>query len=375
MSDISDEPQASAALRTLRLVELLLASPGGMPAQELVSQLEISRSTLFLLLNTLKQSGYIEQAEKRGRYRAGPRLAQWRGSAPGDSIDLSQAFYQEIERHAGGQEPSETLALVTAAPAGPLVLAQVEGSQRIRSALQTGQSYPGLAAAAQVLSAEPLPPVRANGYALISGAELIELALPICRDGRRPEAVVLLSAPAFRWQPAALLQAYLPELRAMAARLSYRLGASFYAPYQAGEMPQLQPTAALSPAEIGAFLSGPWTARLACIRPDGRPHVIPVWQEWDGSSFSVITWQGSQWAGFLRQNPNVSLTVDEPWPPLRRVTCRGLAEPLDSPFDLPALAGRLARRYLGQPPTGWIDQAEGAFRIRPETLRGFQGLA
>ena len=371
MSHISDEPQISAARRTLQLAELLLAAPDGLAAQELLAQLETSRSTLFLLLNTLKQLGYVEQAEKRGRYRAGPRLAAWRSSAPGLSVDLSQAFYQEAERHAW----PETLALVTPAPAGPLVLAQVEGSQRIRSALLAGQSYPGLAAAAQALTAEPLAEVRANGYALTSGPELIELALPVCRDGRRPEAVVLLSAPAFRWQPAALLQAWLPELRAMAARLSYRLGAGYYAPYQAGEMPQLKPTAALSSIEIGAFLSGPWTARLACIRPDGRPHVIPVWQEWDGSCFSVITWQGSQWAGYLRQNPNVSLTVDEPWPPLRRVTCRGLAEPLDPPFALPALADRLARRYLGQPPAGLVDQVEGAFRIHPDTLRGFQGLS
>ena len=29
--------------------------------------------------------------------------------------------------------------------------------------------------------------------------------------------------------------------------------------------------ATLSSSEISAFLSGPWTARLACIRPDGRP--------------------------------------------------------------------------------------------------------
>jgi hypothetical protein len=203
----------------------------------------------------------------------------------------------------------------------------------------------------------------------------MDLALPVCRDGRRPDAAVLLSAPAFRWQPAGLLEAFLPELRAMAARLSYQSGASFYAPYQAGEPPRLQPTAPLSAGELSAFLAGPWTARLACIRPDGRPHVIPVWQEWDGSGFRVIIWQGSQWAAYLRQNPNVSLTVDEPWPPLRRVTCRGLAEALEPPFDLAALAGRLAKRYLGQPPAGWTDQAEGAFRIIPETLRGYQGLS
>jgi DNA-binding IclR family transcriptional regulator len=375
MSKSLDDPQASTALRVLRLAELLLQNPQGLPAQELASQLDSSRSTLFWLLNSLKQAGYVEQVEKRGRYRAGPRLAAWQGSPPGLSVDLTQAFYQEADRRAPDSGIQETLALVTPAPAGPLVLAQVEGKQRIHAALQTGQSYPGLSAAAQVFAADPLPEVRELGCALAAGPEIIDLALPVCRDGRRPDAALLFSAPAFRWQPDALLAECLPELRAMAARLSYQLGAIVYAPYQFGDLPLLKPTASLSVEEIGAFLSGPWTARLACIRPDGRPHVIPVWQEWDGRSFRVITWQGSQWAAFLRQNPNVSLTVDEPWPPLRRVTCRGLAEPLDAPFDLAALAGRLARRYLGQPPSGWIDQAEGAFRIVPETLRGYQGLS
>ena len=371
MSNIPDDPQASAARRTLRLAELLLAAPDGLTAQELLAQLEISRSTLFLLLNTLKAAGYVAQAEKRGRYQAGPRLAAWRGSAPIPTGDLSQAFYQEAER----RPPRETLALVLPAPGGPLVLAQVESPQRIRSAFWVGQADPGLQPAAQALAAEPPPEVRANGYALLAGPEAIELALPVCRDGRRADAALVLSAPAFRWQPAALLESCLPELRAMAARLSYRLGASFYAPYQSGEAPALQPAGQLNPEQISAFLAGPWTARLACIRPDGRPHVIPVWQEWDGGSFTVITWSGSQWAGYLRQNPNVSLTVDEPWPPLRRVSCRGVAEPLDAPFDLAALAERLARRYLGSPPAGLAAQVEGAFRIRPAALRGLQGLS
>src|SRR5512133_912696 len=98
MSNISDEPQASTAQRTLALVELLLANPDGLTPQELVTQLEISRSTLFLLLNTLKQLGYVEQSEKRGRYRSGPRLQAWRSSTPGAAPDLIQAFYQEVER-------------------------------------------------------------------------------------------------------------------------------------------------------------------------------------------------------------------------------------------------------------------------------------
>ena len=371
MSGKSDEPQASAARRALRLVELLLANPNGLTPGELVGELESSRSTLFVLLNTLKQLGYVEQSEKRGRYRAGARLLSWRGSGPGQSADLSQAFYQEAERRA----LSETLALAAPGSGGPLVLAQVEGSQGVRSVLIAGQIDATLQAAGQVLADQPPQEVRANGFGLSVEPETIELALPVCRDGRRAEAALLLSAPAFRWDERRLLQAFLPELRAMAARLSYRLGANFYAPYQDSAERALKPTSALSPEEITAFLSGPWTARLACIRPDGRPHVIPVWQEWDGSGFTVITWQGSQWAAYLRQNANVSLTVDEPWPPLRRVTCRGTALPVQEPANLPQLADRLARRYLGQPAADLTHQVEAAFRIVPDTLRGFQGLS
>ena len=146
MSGKTDEPQASAARRTLRLVELLLANPNGLSPQELVGELESSRSTLFVLLNTLKKLGYVEQSEKRGRYRAGARLQAWRVSGPGQTADLSQAFYQEAERRAF----SETLALVAPASGGPLVLAQVEGSQQVRAVLATGQNGPGLQAAGQV---------------------------------------------------------------------------------------------------------------------------------------------------------------------------------------------------------------------------------
>ena len=151
--------------------------------------------------------------------------------------------------------------------------------------------------------------------------------------------------------------------------------AYYYLPYQPEPRLDLRPSAPLLDAEINTFLQGPWAARLACLRPDGRPHVIPVWQEWDGQVFLVLAWQGSQWADYLLRDPNVSLTVDEPWPPLRRVVCRGQAQPIPpAELDLPALVQRLARRYLGQVPAALETQVQRAFRILPETLRGWQGL-
>jgi len=161
----------------------------------------------------------------------------------------------------------------------------------------------------------------------------------------------------------------------MAARFSYQLGAPFYAPYTGQYETQFKITTELSTGEIANFLNGPWTARLACIRPDGGPHVIPVWQEWDGEKFVVIAWQGSQWAEYVLQNPNVSLSVDEPWPPLRRVVARGQAVhmPADSAM-LGEILLRLAGRYLGQGTAAITGQVQIAFSILPDYLRGWQGL-
>ncbi|HSV86354.1 MAG TPA: pyridoxamine 5'-phosphate oxidase family protein [Levilinea sp.] len=358
------------AERTLRLIELLLDHPEGLSPQELLPQLDLSRSSLFLLLGTLKSLGYIDQAERRGRYRAGPRLETWRYAPAHGAKDLVTAFYQE----AAHQALSETLALAVRAEGGPLLMAQVEGSQQVRSAFTPGQVYASLAAA---LMADPPSEVRTNGYSLSQQGEALELTLPVCRDGTRPDAVLILSAPHFRWTADNLLAAFLPDLRAMAARLSYALGARLYAPYHSQTEMPIQTTTPLTAAEITTFLQGPWAARLACIRPDGRPHVIPVWQEWNGACFHVIAWQGSQWSDHLLNNPSVSLSVDEPWPPLRRVVVHGGAVALDlqdASIDAAGLLQRLARRYLGRAYTTQANQVKRAFRIEPDYLRGWQGL-
>lgn len=368
-----EESLVPTAERTLRLIELLLEQGDGLSAQELLIQLDMSRSALFLLLRTLKTLGYVEQTEKRGRYRLGPRLNAWRSSPAPVLQDLLSAFYQEAAR----QTWDETLALAMRTGNEILILAQVEGSQQVRSVFTAGQKYSQLSAAADVLTVEPDPAVHLNGYQLTQTTDSIELALPICRDGRRPEAALLLSVPAFRWQPDQLLKTYLSTLRVMAARLSYQLGAPAYTPFQTQSNPALKATTSLPAQAVRDFLTGPWAARLACVRPDGSPHVIPVWQEWDGDEFYVIAWKGSQWAEYLLQNPSVSLSVDEPWPPFRRVVVRGKAEAIsaDQPeVDLGLLVQRLTRRYLGQTNTGLSEQIQTAFRIHPDHLSGLQGM-
>ena len=382
---MTTDPIIPTAERTLRLVELLQARPEGWTPQELLPELDLSRSALFVLLRALKALGYVEQTGKRGRYIPGPRLLAWQSPQTPSSQDLLTAFYQEAELNAGapGSFPRETLALVLpAGEGGCVVAAQVEGASLVRSSFTPGQIYPQssnaspLLAALQVLNANPALEIRTQGHSLAFGAETIDLALPVCRDGHTPEAALLLSAPAFRWTAEHLDETFLPGLREMAAHLSYRLGAPVYAPYRTQPRDRLQTTASLGAEEISAFLRGPYAASLACIRPDGKPHVIPVWQEWDGQDFFVIAWQGAQWAEYIEQNPNVSLTIDEPWAPLRRVVVQGCARPVETaPAALDRLIQRLTRRYLGQPGLGGLSgQVQRAFRIHPDSLRGYRGL-
>ena len=369
-----DNSLVPTAERTLRLIELLLNEKEGLTPQELLMQLDISRSSLFMLLRTLKGLGYIEQAEKRGRYRLGPRLASWQipQNSPA-SQDLLSAFYQEAER----AELPETMALAGISGGEVFILAQVESNQQVRSVFAPGQIHAGSTAAKEVLAPIPAPDVSANGYSLSLTNESLELALPVCRDGRHPDSALLLSAPAYRWETSRLLKELLPLLREMAARLSYHLGAVTYSPYHDTADLLHQPTAPLSMEDTGAFLQGPWAARLACVRPDGHPHVIPVWQEWDGEAFYVIAWEGSQWVDFVKQNPNVSLTVDEPWPPLRRIVARGSAEIFSGEgveARLDALVQRMAGRYLGRGKAGLVGKIQSAFRIVPVFMSGRQGL-
>lgn len=369
-----DSLPVPAAARTVRLLELLLSQPQGVSSQECLQHLAISRSSLFALLSTLKTLGYVQQAQRRGLYHPGPRLLAWRNRGRSDPQDLLSAFYQE----AAPDALDETLALAMLSPPDILILAQRQSAQRVRSSYEPGQRLaPESCAASALLSPSPSEDARAMGYQIHVGRDSIELALPICEDGHHPSAALLLNAPKYRHTPESL-EAYLPELRAMAARLSYRLGAPVYAPYGGPAFTKIEASLPLSPEEMRSFLQGPWAASLACIRPDGAPHVIPVWHEWDGEAFYVAAWSGSRWADYLLENPRVSLTIDEPWLPLRRVSAQGIASPLqegDLAGGLTAILNRLSHRYLGQPLNPSLTARRWrAFRIHPERLRGWRGL-
>lgn len=49
---------------------------------------------------------------------------------------------------------------------------------------------------------------------------------------------------------------------------------------------------------------------LSTVRPDGRPHLVPVWFLWDGESILIFSQPGNQKMRNLQQNKNVMLALE-----------------------------------------------------------------
>ncbi|HLI01571.1 MAG TPA: PPOX class F420-dependent oxidoreductase [Acidimicrobiales bacterium] len=105
----------------------------------------------------------------------------------------------------------------------------------------------------------------------------------------------------------------------------------------------------MSDEEVRAFLDStpPHTGKLATVRPDGRPHVVPVWYVRDGEDLVWTTGAESVKARNLRHQPWAALCVDDERPPFSFVTAQG---PVTIEEDLDALlhwATVLGTRYMG----------------------------
>jgi PPOX class probable F420-dependent enzyme len=51
---------------------------------------------------------------------------------------------------------------------------------------------------------------------------------------------------------------------------------------------------------------------LATVRPDGRPHVVPVWFHWDGETIAVLSKPQAQKVRNLLAEPRAMVSVGQP---------------------------------------------------------------
>ena len=70
---------------------------------------------------------------------------------------------------------------------------------------------------------------------------------------------------------------------------------------------------------------------LSTVRPDGRPHLVPVWFWWDGEAIFVFTQPASQKLRNLAANPAVTVALEAANEGEDIVMLEGTAEVLDDP--------------------------------------------
>lgn len=100
--------------------------------------------------------------------------------------------------------------------------------------------------------------------------------------------------------------------------------------------------------EWRAFVSeGTRTGKLATVRADGRPHVVPIWFALDGDAVVFTTGEDTMKGRSLQRDARVCLCVDDENPPFSFVMIDGRVEITDDPDDLVHWATVIGGRYMG----------------------------
>lgn len=124
--------------KALCIVDLLAIYQRGMTLGEIASEMHMAKSTLYGLLSTLRDFGYVEQSDD-GKYRLGIRLFEV-GHIVADSWNVrkvASAFYDEIINLLG-----ETIHLAVMDQGQVLYIDKKETQQSLRIVSQVGSRLP-----------------------------------------------------------------------------------------------------------------------------------------------------------------------------------------------------------------------------------------
>jgi PPOX class probable F420-dependent enzyme len=77
------------------------------------------------------------------------------------------------------------------------------------------------------------------------------------------------------------------------------------------------------------MMQGSRTGKLATVREDGRPHLVPIWFTLEDRLLLFTTGAGTVKASNIRRERRVAICVDDETFPFSYVTVEGEAELLD----------------------------------------------
>lgn len=114
------------------------------------------------------------------------------------------------------------------------------------------------------------------------------------------------------------------------------------------------------------LLEGEALAHLVTLRPDGRPHVTPVWVDHEGGDILVDVRSDRLKAANMQARPDVALSILDPRNPYRYLSITGVVTGWSEDGWRDHM-DRLAQRYMKQDNYPWASPEERRliFRIRP----------
>ena len=117
----------------------------------------------------------------------------------------------------------------------------------------------------------------------------------------------------------------------------------------------------MNPGEIDEYLKLPLLSNLATLRPDGSPHVAPVWHLYDGEKLFILSEPSSVKVRNLRGDPRVGISIPRETEPHGFVQVNGTVE-LSEEWD---------RQVLWDMSINYQGEEEGA-RYAEQTYRDME---
>jgi PPOX class probable F420-dependent enzyme len=117
---------------------------------------------------------------------------------------------------------------------------------------------------------------------------------------------------------------------------------------------------------------------LSSVRPDGCPHLVPVWFLWDDKKILIFSQPNAQKIRNLRQNTNAILALDGTDDGEDVVMLEGKAELLNDPAVNPALPASIAKydsqlKSMGYTAEAMAAEYTQAIRITPTRFLNISG--
>jgi PPOX class probable F420-dependent enzyme len=102
----------------------------------------------------------------------------------------------------------------------------------------------------------------------------------------------------------------------------------------------------VTPEYLQEYLGKPHICDLATVRPDGSPHVAPVWHHYDGENLIVLAEESAVKVRNIRNEPRVSASIATDARPYEYVLINGTATL--SYDNIREYVLTMANNYLGE---------------------------